>query len=99
MASTATNWEETIVTVTFEPIEDGTRLTLVHVGLPDATAAGRHEGGWQNILAARRSASFPAVFLTARTSNAVRGSNFSDRLPPAQKSQEHGLRRCAFLMI
>jgi uncharacterized protein YndB with AHSA1/START domain len=48
--STATNGEETIVTVTFEPIEDGTRLTLVHIGLPDATAAARHEGGWQSIL-------------------------------------------------
>jgi glutathione S-transferase len=48
--STATNDAETIVTVTFETIEEGTRVTLVHVGLPDATAAARHETGWQSIL-------------------------------------------------
>jgi uncharacterized protein YndB with AHSA1/START domain len=49
-ASPATNGAETVVTVTFEPVEEGTRLTLVHTGLPDATAATRHEGGWQSIL-------------------------------------------------
>jgi len=48
--SPATNGEETIVTVTFEPNEEGTRLTLVHLGLPDATGAARHEVGWQSIL-------------------------------------------------
>jgi len=48
--STATNGIETDVTVTFEPIEDSTRVTLVHDGLPDRPAAARHEGGWTSIL-------------------------------------------------
>ena len=48
--SPATHGAETIVTVTFEAVEDGTRLTLVHVDLPDASAAARHERGWHSIL-------------------------------------------------
>jgi uncharacterized protein YndB with AHSA1/START domain len=50
-ASAATNGNDTEVTVTFEDIEDGTRVTLVHVSLPDAPAAERHERGWLSILA------------------------------------------------
>ena len=50
-ASPATNGADTDVTVTFETTDEGTRVTLVHVGLPDATAAGRHDSGWQSILA------------------------------------------------
>ena len=48
--SGATNGRETDVTVTFETVAEGTRVTLVHVGLPDAAAASRHEGGWHSIL-------------------------------------------------
>ena len=50
-ASAATNGNDTEVTVTFEDVEDGTRVTLVHVSLPDAPAAERHERGWTSILA------------------------------------------------
>jgi len=50
-ASAATRGNDSEVTVTFEASTGGTRVTLVHVGLPDATAADRHEGGWQSILA------------------------------------------------
>lgn len=49
-ASAATNGAETTVTVTFESVKDGTRLTLVHINLPDGAAVTRHEGGWQSIL-------------------------------------------------
>ena len=48
--SAATGGAETDVTVTFESIAEGTRVTLVHVGLPDEAAAKRHHGGWQSIL-------------------------------------------------
>ncbi len=48
--SAATDEAETTVTVTFESTEDGTRLTLVHVDLPDDAAAARHQSGWQSIL-------------------------------------------------
>jgi uncharacterized protein YndB with AHSA1/START domain len=50
-ASAATNGNDTEVTVTFEDVEEGTRVTLVHVSLPDAPAAERHERGWTSILA------------------------------------------------
>ena len=49
-SSAATQNAETIVTLMFESTDDGTRLTLVHVDLPDDTAAARHESGWQSIL-------------------------------------------------
>jgi hypothetical protein len=43
--------DDSEVTVTFEASDEGTRVTLVHVGLPpDATAADRHEVGWRSIL-------------------------------------------------
>jgi uncharacterized protein YndB with AHSA1/START domain len=48
--SAAMQETETIVTLTFESTEDGTRLTLVHVDLPDDTAVARHESGWQSVL-------------------------------------------------
>jgi len=48
--SAATSGADTDVTVTFEAIEGGTRVTLVHIGLPDAAAAARHENGWRSIL-------------------------------------------------
>jgi uncharacterized protein YndB with AHSA1/START domain len=57
--SAATGGTDTIVTVTFEAVEHGTRLTLIHVGLPDEAAAGRHQGGWQSILVKCRDAFAP----------------------------------------
>ena len=50
-ASAATNGNDTEVTVTFEDVDEGTRVTLVHVGLADAPAGERHERGWTSILA------------------------------------------------
>jgi hypothetical protein len=46
----STNGNDTEVTVTFEDVEEGTQV-LVHVSLPDAPAAERHERGWTSILA------------------------------------------------
>jgi uncharacterized protein YndB with AHSA1/START domain len=48
--SAATGDEETDVTVTFDAVDQGTRVTIVHVGLRDETIARRHHGGWQSIL-------------------------------------------------
>lgn len=48
--SAATGGRETDVTITFETVAAGTRVTLIHVGLPDAAAASRHDGGWHSIL-------------------------------------------------
>jgi uncharacterized protein YndB with AHSA1/START domain len=48
--SAATGGAETDVTVTFDAIDEGTRVTIVHVGLADETIAKRHQGGWQSIL-------------------------------------------------
>ncbi len=50
-ASEATNGEETEVTVTFQSVDDSTRVVLVHVGLADGETGVRHERGWQSILA------------------------------------------------
>ena len=49
--SNATKGTETEVTVTFESVDGGTRLVLVHIGLVDDHSATRHHGGWQSILA------------------------------------------------
>jgi uncharacterized protein YndB with AHSA1/START domain len=49
-ASAATRDEETVVTVTFETTDQGTRVTLVHLGLCDDTSAMRHQTGWRSIL-------------------------------------------------
>src|SRR5262245_45568656 len=48
--SAATSGVATDVTVTFEEIDEGTRVTLVHVGLPHDAAAAEHTSGWQSIL-------------------------------------------------
>ena len=53
-ASAATNGNDTEVTVTFQALDEGTRVTLVHVSLPDAPAGERHERGWTSILAKYR---------------------------------------------
>jgi len=49
-ASEATGGRETDVTVTFDEVPEGTRVTLVHIGLRDSPAADRHRSGWQSIL-------------------------------------------------
>jgi len=41
---------DTTVTVTFEPKGDGTKMTLVHSGLPDNDKARAHEQGWNHFL-------------------------------------------------
>jgi len=42
---------ETTVTVTFEPRDGGTHMTIVHRGVPDDEGGRRHEGGWTSLLA------------------------------------------------
>jgi uncharacterized protein YndB with AHSA1/START domain len=42
---------ETTVSVTFEPCDGGTQLTIVHRGVPDDELGRRHEGGWASLLA------------------------------------------------
>jgi uncharacterized protein YndB with AHSA1/START domain len=49
-ASEATHGLDTTVSITFEPIEGGTRVALVHEGLSDSETAARHQGGWASIL-------------------------------------------------
>jgi uncharacterized protein YndB with AHSA1/START domain len=41
---------ETTVSVTFEPRDGGTQLTIMHRGLPDDDNGLRHEGGWTLLL-------------------------------------------------
>jgi uncharacterized protein YndB with AHSA1/START domain len=42
---------ESIVTLTFEPSGEETRVTLRHAKLPDDELARGHEGGWAHLLA------------------------------------------------
>ncbi|HWX09036.1 MAG TPA: SRPBCC domain-containing protein [Gaiellaceae bacterium] len=42
---------ETAVSVTFEPRDGGTQMTIVHRGVPDDENGRRHEGGWTALLA------------------------------------------------
>lgn len=48
--SEATGGQETEVTVTFDAVDGGTRVVLVHRGLADAATVTRHQGGWASIL-------------------------------------------------
>lgn len=41
---------ESVVTFLLEPIEGGTRLTLMHERLPDEPARESHEAGWMGFL-------------------------------------------------
>ncbi|MDA1298146.1 MAG: SRPBCC domain-containing protein [Chloroflexi bacterium] len=47
-------WEgdptEMLVTLEFEPHEDGTELTVTHEGFTDQARAGQHEQGWASSL-------------------------------------------------
>jgi uncharacterized protein YndB with AHSA1/START domain len=49
-ASGATGWEPTLVTIELSPHEDGTRLVLVHEGLPSDDVRSRHRRGWTIIV-------------------------------------------------
>jgi uncharacterized protein YndB with AHSA1/START domain len=44
--SEATKGFESVVTVTFAPIGEGTEVTLVHSGVPDDEMGRRHAEGW-----------------------------------------------------
>ena len=46
-----TEGAETVVTVTFEPREGGTRLRLRHAGFADERSASGHEQAWPMVLA------------------------------------------------
>lgn len=41
---------QSVVTLTFEAVPEGTRLTLHHTGFPDSAARDDHDGGWAHIL-------------------------------------------------
>jgi uncharacterized protein YndB with AHSA1/START domain len=50
-SSPATGFRDSVVTVTFEPLSDGsTRVEIHQVGLPDADAQTSHEAGWTDAL-------------------------------------------------
>jgi uncharacterized protein YndB with AHSA1/START domain len=42
--------QESLVTFLLEPIDGGTRLTLLHEHLPDEEARKSHEQGWNGLL-------------------------------------------------
>lgn len=44
--------DDSTVTLTFDPVEGGTRVTLTHVRFPDKESRDNHEGGWNAILEA-----------------------------------------------
>lgn len=48
--SEATKGLETLVTVTFQPLDDETEVTLVHSGVPDDDMGRRHAEGWKWML-------------------------------------------------
>jgi uncharacterized protein YndB with AHSA1/START domain len=48
--SEATRGVETLVTVSFEPLDGETEVTLVHSGVPDDEMGRRHAEGWKWML-------------------------------------------------
>ena len=50
LASSGTYDQETLVTVELHPRGNNTELVLTHERLPDASSAGKHEEGWQDIV-------------------------------------------------
>lgn len=44
--------EDSTVTLTFKPVDEGTHVTLTHVRFSDAQTRDNHQGGWIGILAA-----------------------------------------------
>lgn len=49
--TSATKGAETVVDVTFTPIQGGTRLELSHAGFPDEEAMRQHADAWPAVLA------------------------------------------------
>ncbi len=50
-SSPATQFRDSVVTVTFEPVSDDlTRVELHQVGLPDEEAKASHDRGWSDVL-------------------------------------------------
>jgi uncharacterized protein YndB with AHSA1/START domain len=49
-SSPATQFRDSIVTVTFEPAESSTVVAITQVGLPDEEAQASHHGGWSDAL-------------------------------------------------
>jgi len=47
----ATEEKETVVTLEFNPVEEGTELTLTHEFLPTAQSTQRHAEGWEGCFA------------------------------------------------
>jgi uncharacterized protein YndB with AHSA1/START domain len=41
---------ETTVSISFEPREGGTQMTILHRGVPDDDRGRKHEGGWTVLL-------------------------------------------------
>ena len=51
-SSAATNHRDSVVTVTFEPLETGSTMVEIHqVGLPDEESRAGHTEGWSDALA------------------------------------------------
>lgn len=48
--SNGTYNQETLVTVELHPRGNKTELVLTHERLPDASSAGKHEDGWQDVV-------------------------------------------------
>jgi uncharacterized protein YndB with AHSA1/START domain len=48
--SSGTYGEETLVTIELHPRGNKTELVLTHERLPDTSSAGKHEGGWQDVV-------------------------------------------------
>ena len=49
-SSPATQFRDSIVTVTFEQLADSTVVEIHQVGLPDAEAQASHDNGWSDAL-------------------------------------------------
>ena len=48
--SSGTYDQETLVTIELHPRGNKTELVLTHERLPDASSAGKHEDGWQDVI-------------------------------------------------
>jgi uncharacterized protein YndB with AHSA1/START domain len=44
------NWQDSLVTLSFSEVADGTELVLEHTNLPDVESAKHHELGWNGCL-------------------------------------------------
>ena len=48
--SAGTDWRLSLVTVSILPTATGSRVELLHEGIPDADRADKHRDGWRTIL-------------------------------------------------